>query len=209
MRTPSMGRLFFAFLTNYSSLTLILGLWGGPYLTHVYGFDLKGRGEILLIPAVTQILGAFLWGPADRLFGRFKVPALTGLGLSMTALLVLAVLGQPPLVVLLLVLAVLGFSSAMTPLLMAHGRALIDPHLLGRGMTLLNIGSIGGVFLSQTVSGVVIELFPSLNGAYPVDAYRAVFALQALFVLVSWVCYLGARDPLRDVPHAGTGLPKK
>jgi len=203
MRTPSIGRLLLVQLTNYSSLILLLGLWGGPFLTHVYGYDLKGRGDILLIPAVTQILGSFLWGPMDRVFGRFKPPVLIGHALTAAALLILAVFGKLPIAALVLVLASLGFSSALTPVMMGHGKTLFPTHLIGRGMTLMNIGTMGGVFLSQAVSGAIIEMFPAPAGVYPLDAYRLVFAVQAAFVLVAWIAYLGAREPERAAVPSG------
>src|SRR4029453_1336882 len=49
MRTPSMGRLFVMNLAAYSTFGLILGLWGGPYLTHIYGYGLGERGVFLLV----------------------------------------------------------------------------------------------------------------------------------------------------------------
>ncbi len=63
LRTPSVGRLFVMNLVAYSSFGLIVGLWGGPYLTHIYGYDLEQRGSFLLIPVLTQIVGSMLWGP--------------------------------------------------------------------------------------------------------------------------------------------------
>jgi MFS family permease len=36
LRTPSVGRLFLVHLCAYSSFVLVVGLWGGPYLTHIY-----------------------------------------------------------------------------------------------------------------------------------------------------------------------------
>ena len=36
-------------LAAYSSFGLIVGLWGGPYLTHVYGYGLEERGDFLLV----------------------------------------------------------------------------------------------------------------------------------------------------------------
>jgi hypothetical protein len=65
-------------------------------------------------------------------------------------------------------------------------------------MTLINMGSMGGVFLSQFITGWVIELFSSSAGAYPLGAYRTVFALQAGFVVVAWVVYLRAADPMNE-----------
>jgi MFS family permease len=197
MRTPSVGRLFLAQLASYSSLILILGLWGGPYLTHVYGYDIKARGDLLFVPAATQIIGSVFWGPMDRVFGGYKPPVLVGAGLTVTMLLILAAFGMLAPVALFAVFAMLGFSSAVTAVLIAHGKSLFPPHLLGRGMTLLNMATVGGVFVTQTVSGVVIDLFPAANGAYPLEAYQLVFALQAAFLLFASLVYFGARDPAR------------
>src|SRR5947207_1706731 len=68
-------------------------------------------------------------------------------------------------------LAVFGFLPAYFPVLLAHGRSLLPPHLVGRGITLFNIGTIGGTFVVQLVSGALIDLFPAQNGVYPLDAY--------------------------------------
>jgi MFS family permease len=197
LRTPSIARLFLVQLTGYSSFALVAGLWGGPYLTHVYGYDLKGRGDLLFVAAVAQIVGSFVWGPMDRVFGSHRVPGLLGIALTAAALAVVAILGvlSPPMLVLWFV--ALGLFTAYTPVMLAHGKSLLPPHLLGRGMTILNVGTMGGVFVVQTVSGMVIDLFPAVDGTYPVDAYRLLFGLQAVVVLMSGLVYLGAFDPLR------------
>jgi hypothetical protein len=71
-------------------------------------------------------------------------------------------------------------------------------------MTLLNMGSMGGVFVSQSVSGLAIDLFAATNGVYPLASYRLVFALQATFLVVAAAVYLTARDPLADSrPRSG------
>ena len=194
IRTPSMGRVFMVQLSTYPSYVLIVGLWGGPYLTHVYGYDLEGRGDILFVAALAQVLGSFFWGPSDRLFGRYKVPIIIGVSICFTALALLAVLGTLPFPLLLTVFVMLGFSTGMTSVVMSHGRSLVAPHLLGRTITLLNMGTMGGGFLVQFISGSVINLFPTEAGAYPLDAYRLVFALQAGLVLTGLLFYFGSRD---------------
>jgi MFS family permease len=194
IRTPSMGRIFLVQLTSYPSFVLVVGLWGGPYLTHIYGYDLKGRGEILFVAALAQVLGSFIWGPSDRIFGRFKPPILFGTALSFSALLLFALGGVMPAPLLLVAFALLGFSTGMTSVVMSHGRSLVPPHLLGRCITLLNIGTMGGGFLVQFVSGVVIDLFPGQGGTYPLEAYRLVFGLQAALVLVGAWAYFGSRE---------------
>jgi len=194
IRTPSIGRIFLVQLSSYPSFLLVVGLWGGPFLTHVYGYDLRGRGDILFVPALMQVIGSFLWGPSDRIFGRYKLPVMIATGMSLVSLLLLSALGAMPVPLLVTVLAVIGFSTGMTSVVMAHGRSLVPRHLLGRAITLLNIGTMGGGFLVQFVSGAIIDLFPTVDGAYPLSAYRLVFGLQAVLVLIGFVAYFGSRE---------------
>ena len=194
IRTPSMGRVFMIQLSAYPSYVLIVGLWGGPYLTHIYGYDLRGRGEILFIAALCQVLGSFFWGPSDRLFGRYKPPILLGTSICFASLVLLATFGKLPLPLLLVVFAMIGLSTGMTSVVLSHGRSLVPPHLLGRTITLLNIGTMGGGFLVQFISGAVIDLFPIQGDAYPLAAYRVVFALQGALVLAGAFAYFGSQD---------------
>jgi MFS family permease len=198
LRTPSVGRLFLMHLTCYPSFVLIVGLWGGPYLTHVYGYDLEERGDLLFIAAVGQIAGMMLVGPLERRVGSNKIPVLVGAGLTVTALLMLAILGSLPSWALVTWLGVFGVITAFTPLLIAHGKALFPPELVGRGMTVLNIGTMAGAFLSQTLTGAVITLFEAPGGVYPLMAYRVAFALQAVCLLLSCLAYRAPTKPGRN-----------
>jgi MFS family permease len=194
IRTPSIGRIFLLQLTVYPSFVLVVGLWGGPYLTHIYGYDLKGRGEILFVSALAQVIGSFLWGPSDRIFGSLKPPILTGAALCFLSLLLFALGGAMPVPLVLAAFVLLGFSTGVISVVMSHGRSLVPRHLLGRCITLLNIGAMGGVFLAQFASGALIDLFPSEGGIYPLEAYRIVFGLQAALVLVGIWAYFGSRE---------------
>ena len=186
-------------LVAYSTFGLIVGLWGGPYLTHIYGYDLEQRGSFLLIPVLTQIVGSMLWGPLDRLTGSHKLPVLVGAGATAAALGNLALVGTLTPFMLVAWFAAFGFLSAYVPVLVAHGKALFSPHQVGRGLTVLNMGTMGGTFLAQTISGFVIGMFPTgPDGAYELVAYRLVFALQAGFILLTTLVYLGSCDPMTD-----------
>jgi MFS family permease len=199
MRTPSVGRLFVMNLVMYSSFALIAGLWGGPYLTHVYGYSLEQRGNLLLVPVLAQILGATLWGASDRLLGSHKLPVLVGATLTALLLGYLAIVGTLTSSMLIVWFAAFGLAAAYFPVLIAHGKALFPPHQVGRGLTVLNMGSMGGTFLVQAISGFVIELFPTgPDGAYALDAYRLVLGLQAGFILLACLAYFGSRDPMHD-----------
>jgi hypothetical protein len=65
-------------------------------------------------------------------------------------------------------------------------------------MTLFNIGSMGGTFVVQLASGALIDVFAPIAGAYPLEAYRTVFAVQALVVLA--VCGIYAMMRLKSPP---------
>jgi sugar phosphate permease len=198
MRTPSVGRLFLMQMATYSSFVIFVGLWGGPYLSHVYGYGLTERGTLLLVPAIAQIIGLFLYGWSDRMFGSYRTPVALGAFVTAGFFVLLAVagtLGRGP---LLAWLAGFGAVAGFTPVVHAHGKALFPPALVGRGMTLLNMGSMGGVFVTQSVTGLAIDLFASTDGVYPLASYRVVFVLQAAFLVVATALYLTARDPLGD-----------
>jgi hypothetical protein len=60
-------------------------------------------------------------------------------------------------------------------------------------MTLFNMGTMGGTFAVQLSSGALIDLFPAQGAVYPLDAYRAVFAAQAVAILLACAAY--ARVP--------------
>jgi len=175
--------LFLMNVVSYSSYAIIVGLWGGPYLAHVYGYGLTARGDLLVLPALSQIVGVVAWGHAQRVAGSYKPLVLTGALATAAALGLLAAIGKPEPWMLAVWLAVFGFLPAFLPVLIAHGRSLLPPHLVGRGMTLFNIGSMGGTFVVQLASGALIDLFAPIAGAYPLDAYRMVFAAQAAAVL--------------------------
>jgi MFS family permease len=201
-RMRSVGCLFVIHFVTHASFVLFVGLWGGPYLTHAYGYGLTQRGALLLIPALTQVIGLFVFGFADRLFGAYK-PGVT-IGALSSALLfgVVAIAGTLPMALLPVWLALFGFCLAYTSLMIAHGKSLFPPHLVGRGMTLLNMGSMGGAFVVQSLSGFVIGLFSAPTGVYPLDAYRTVFALQGLVLLAALAVYRYARDPLAETRPA-------
>jgi MFS family permease len=193
-RMHSFVPLFLMNLMSYSSYVLIIGLWGGPYLAHVYGYGLTARGDLLMLPALSHIVGVVIWGYAERIFGTYKPLVLAGALGTAVALGLLAIVGKPEPFWLGVWLTVFGFLAAYLPVLIAHGRSFLPPRLVGRGMTLFNIGTMGGTFVVQLVSGALIDLFPSAEGVYPLDAYRLVFAVQALTVLAACLAYMTVRQ---------------
>jgi MFS family permease len=205
VRVPSFWPVFALQLASYSSFVVVVGLWGGPYLTHIYDYSLTDRGNMLFIAVVAQIVGAVVWGPTDRLFNSYKIPVLTGHLLTAAALGLAALVGVFAPLPLLLWFIAIGLFPAVVTVLIAHGKSLFPTELVGRGMTLMNIGTMGGVFVCQTITGFIIDLFPPASGGYALDAYRAVFAFQAAFILLGCLIYFFSRDPRRKSLGLGIG----
>ncbi|MBN8920937.1 MAG: MFS transporter, partial [Rhizobiales bacterium] len=117
IRLPYVTALFMMQLAAYSTFALIVGLWGGPYLTHVYGYGLVERGDLLFIAAGGQVIGLLANGPLERRIGGYKTVVVLGALASAALLLVLAATGSLPRGLLVAWLFAFGLASAFTPAL--------------------------------------------------------------------------------------------
>lgn len=194
MRVRSFWPLFVMHATGYASFGTVVGLWAGPFLRDVYGFDLEQRGVALFAASATQICALFLWGGADRVFHAYKPAVMLGASATIACLAYAALMPLGP-VAAVVWLVVFGASVAYTPPVMAHGKSLFPQNLIGRGMTLMNIGTMGGVFVMQTVTGRLMDMFGrDPLGQYPQVAYKAVFSLLALAIAAALITYVFAHD---------------
>jgi sugar phosphate permease len=195
LKVPSFWPVFFMHLATYGCFVSVIGLWAGPWLSDVHGADLATRGNVLLLGASAQICGMLLWGAMDRFWGSYKKPVLIG---STATILLLAVLVFVPLPQpwATLWFVPFGLFVAYTPILTSHGKSLFPAALTGRGITLMNIGTMGGAFLSQSVTGILIDLVGrSEQGLYRPEGYRLVFGALAAALLLSLLFYTRAIDP--------------
>jgi MFS family permease len=177
---------------NYAPGAGIRGLWAGPYLADVHGADALAIGQVTLFMAIGMVVGSFLYGPLDTLFGTRKWIAATGNVICLAAIIVLAAnpgIGVLPATVIFVIIGVSGMSYGM---LMAHARAFLPPHLTGRGVTLMNFFSIGGVGAMQFATGGVVTA-ATVPGE-PAVAYQALFVFYAVTLALALAIYLFSRD---------------
>lgn len=170
----------------------IRGLWAGPYLADVYGADALMIGQVTLFMALAMVAGAFIYGPLDALFGTRKWVAFFGNLIGLVAVAVLAFYPHTDVFTTTALFVIIGVTGAGYGLLMAHGRAYLPPHLTGRGMTLLNFFSIGGVGVMQFATGGVVTA--STVPGDPVIAYEALFWFYVIMQGLGLIIYLLARD---------------
>ena len=193
LKQPLLWTILPLMLVAYAPSAALRGLWAGPYLRDVFGLETSQIGQATLIMGAAMIAGTFAYGPLDRVLGSRKWVVFGGnLGGALAlGLLVLWIdLGVWSSVALM---AAIGFLGASFPVIMAHGRAFIPAHLVGRGVTLLNLFGIGGVGLMQFVTG---RLHESYAAAGPAAPYTAIVTFFAVSLVVGLVIYLFSRDSL-------------
>lgn len=177
---------------NYAPAVGIRGLWAGPYLADVYGASALVIGQVTLFMALAMVAGNFIYGPLDQIFRTRKWVAATGNLLSLSAVLWLAFHAGGGIGADTVVLVLIGITGASYGLLMAHARAFLPAHLTGRGVTLMNFFSIGGVGAMQFATGAVVTA--STVPGEPTAAYRTLFLFYAAMLVVALVAYLAAKD---------------
>lgn len=177
---------------NYAPPAGIRGLWAGPYLAEVHSATAIVIGEVTLFMALAMIAGSFLYGPLDTLLRTRKWVGVGGNTISLAAILFLALFTVSSLAATTVALVVIGLCGMSYGLLMAHARAFMPPHLVGRGVTLMNFFSIGGVGAMQFATGAVVTA--NAVPGEPAAAYSALFFFYAGMLGLALAIYLFSRD---------------
>ena len=86
---------------------------------------------------------------------------------------------------------------------MSHIRMLFPDHLVGRGLTVANMCSMGGVALMQMATGAVLSRF-DLAAQIDGQAYRAVFLFLAIVLALAVVVY-SRSDDIRPLSSGADG----
>ncbi|WP_312014536.1 MFS transporter [Bradyrhizobium sp. AUGA SZCCT0283] len=155
------------------------GLWAAPWLSDVEGLDRSELLRHLLVMAIALSLGALLWGVAvDRLRRRGVGPrALFGLVAMIFIAAQLALILRLPLPshVPWIVVAAVGAGTVLSYAILAEN---FPTNLAGRANAALNLFHIGGAFVAQYMTGLVVQLWAPTDGHYPEIAYQTAFAFN-------------------------------
>jgi predicted MFS family arabinose efflux permease len=193
LKIPALWVIFPLLIVNYAPAAGIRGLWAGPYMCDVFGLDAGGIGTVTLWMAVAMMAGSFLYGPLDRMLGTRKWVIVGGNLLGAACLLGLWAFAENAVITSTILLFGIGLFGLSFPLMMAHGRSFIPPHLLGRGVTLLNLCSIGGVGLLQWITGrmYVASSATAQTAAAP---YQSLFLFFAVLIIIGCAIYSFSED---------------
>ena len=174
------------------------GLWAAQWLTDVAGVDRAALVQHLFAMAVALSLGALLLGvTADRLRRRGIGPqVLLGLVATVfiTAQLALILRWPLPSYILWAVVAAVGAATVLSYAILAE---YFPKEIAGRANAALNVFHIGGAFVLQYTTGVVLQHWTPQAGHYPEIAYQIAFAVNVALQIVAWVWF--ALPPVRAI----------
>lgn len=193
LKIPALWPVFAMVAVNYVPAASLRGLWSGQYLSNVFGADAALIGNVTLVMGLAMIFGNLSYGPVDRMVGSRKWVVWVGNAICLFALLALAVAPNKGIGYATIMLAIIGFFGASFPLIMAHGRSFIPPHLVGRGVTLLNLFSLGTVGVVQFTAAPLSKVIFT-DGRSLTDSYAIIFAGYAVLLGAGLLIYLFAKD---------------
>jgi predicted MFS family arabinose efflux permease len=178
LKIPGLFPIIAVHFFTYAAMLTVLGVWAGPYLDDVFGFDPVARGNVLLAMGLAQMVGVFCYGPLDRRIGGYTVVK-AGAVASIAMLLILAAIPHPHVALAVSLLVLFCFVDAFSVLNVADANRRFPPYLAGRGATLFNVSQVLGSSALPVLTGAMVGLFPATAGRLPESAYRAAFLMIA------------------------------
>lgn len=191
LRLRSLWPIFVMMALCYAPVAAVRGLWVGPYYADVFGATGDQIGQVTLMMGLAMVAGSFAYGPMERLLRSRKRLILTGNAVVLATLLLLWAMPLAGGWVTVALLVLFGFAGSSFPMVIAHGRAFLPAHLVGRGVTLLNLFGIGSVGVLQFVTGRLHASTPTPPAEAP---YAAIFLLLAITLAVALAIYATSRD---------------
>jgi predicted MFS family arabinose efflux permease len=165
---------------SQAAFLAIQGLWSGPWLRDVAGFDREMTAQILLMIAAAMVVGFILMGAVAERLSRLGIKPIVIAVAGMTAFMITEGL---------LVLEVTSWARTMWVLFGIFGTTGIihyavlsqsfPVHLSGRVNTGLNLLVFICAFAAQWGIGTIISLWPgTAAGGYSPPGYQAGFAMM-------------------------------
>ena len=185
---PTLRLMLPLILVSYASSAALRGLWASPYLRDVFGADDVTVGRATLVMGLAMVVGNLGAGAFVAAVGGVRRAVLIGHVLSVAALSVLWLAPDWGLAPAIVLLGAVGLTGTNYTLLMAHARRFLSPALVGRGMTLLNMASIGGVGMMQFASR---PLSAAAEARYaPPEAYAMLFLFFLVPLVIGFAIFL-------------------
>jgi len=153
------------------------GLWFAPWLADVHGLERAAAADYLFWSAAAYMAASFALGPFTDMAARRGVAPLRvyqGGMLACAAAFAPLAFGAGAPLLLLVLFAASSIAAVIAYTLLTH---LVPAAQTGRVTTASNLLLFGASFAFQWGVGAILGLWPSAQGRYDPEAYRAAFGL--------------------------------
>jgi len=178
--TLSFWRIGLPLMVCHGAYQAMQGLWLAPWLTDVGGLARAAMAAHLFATALAYSIGSLFFGWLADFLGDRGVSRLglykLGTAIAVAAFIAIAfdlVQAKMPL------LLVYGFSGISAVLVYALLTRHFPPEMTGRVNTAANVAMFFVAFLYQVGIGVVLRMFPVVDGRYSPEGYMLAFGLIA------------------------------
>ena len=179
--------------TSIGTAWSLQGLWAALWLSDVERLDRTTLVNYLLAMALTLSLGAlFLGAVADRLRSRGFAPHIPFATLAAFSSCRRAIRPDPPLAVALVSSVVRSGSDRRRDDLQLCGGCRIVPQRFSQDArnAALNVFHIGGAFVLQNLTGIIVQRWPIKTAAHPTVAYQTAFTINVLLQVAAWTWFM-------------------
>lgn len=199
LATPAFWPLGIWFFFNIGVFFALGGLWGGPFLEHVYHLDKSRAGMILSTLSIGLVLGNPLFSIlSDRVFHKRKAVIILA---NVVLILIMGLfyiktetLPVPFLYPLFFLFSV--FSVALSGIGFTMNKEMFPVSMSGTATGLINLFPFAGGAFFQPLLGRILERFGRENGMFTLAGYKAVFLVLLISVVISFAASLFLKETI-------------
>ena len=177
----------------------VLGMWGGPFLTHVYGWDTVKSGNVMVGVSVGSMIGSVVGPLISNALGTRKWVVFAGSIIAMLSTIpfIAIPLRLPFAVVVGLFIIFSMCTNSLSSVLYAMVREYYHANTAATAIGCVNSFAFIGSAIYQPVTGVIMDKFGKVEGTmkYKLDGYKyGLWMLSLVSLAVSAVVILFAKD---------------
>jgi predicted MFS family arabinose efflux permease len=190
---------------SYGIYISFQGLWAGPFLSDVYGFDSTVASFYLTFISIGFIISSPLGGYlSDNVLKARRPVLLVGLLLSLVVWIIFGQFGQTlGSLGLISTFFTLGFATGFIYVFMSMSKELFPASISGTGIASFNqFNFIGGGFY-EFFMGWVLDV--AFGGVVGFAAYQVVFLISAVSLVLSVILTVAAKETFGKTPDEQDG----
>jgi MFS family permease len=173
------------------------GLWGGPYMMHIYHMTKSESGNILSMIAIGMVVGSPLLSfLSDKIFkGRKPVMLVSGCAMIVvTGILAFQTDGISKVGMYMICFFMSVFSSAIVVIAFTMNKELFPIQMAGTATGLINLFPFAGGAVFQPLLGYVLEHYGKIGNSFTLVGYKAAFLILFASSIIAFIAICFSKE---------------